>query len=262
MMKLEGQEEFDMSLRAIKCRTASYAVHIHYSIKDSEQLSVASKHALREIKNGIKVRGSLRYLQVFCHSGAVGIYPVFAGGDLLCRELLPESILLSLARLDVWVSAGVQYLVLQEKSGGFMQNRYGDLLGKMPQVTKCPLHWKFHRFVEYWGRQELCILPWSGGLEDRKQDVLITGWEQSLVLQYCSTRKSYLAVSNEYWKHCIATGLKKYPQLFYCWNHIWFYGGYSPGSSASTEKFGSFPYPHESFKSSAHDSFNLDLSIQ
>lgn len=79
-----------------------------------------------------------------------------------------------------------------------LQKLYGDLSGKMLQLTTNHLVGTASRFVNYWSHQELCVSPGSVGLKGKKQGVLTMKREATIVLLSPSTKKFYIAVRNEW----------------------------------------------------------------
>lgn len=116
-------------------------------------------------------RDELKFFQL---PGAVVIYTLLAGFQSTRIDLLSEDTLLTLIRINAWITPVAQTLIVQETSRDSMQGQYRDVLSKMLQIATSHLVRPGHLFDKYWALQVICNPLCSGGLEDMKRSVLST----------------------------------------------------------------------------------------
>lgn len=96
----------------------------------------------------------------------------FRGFDVVRSEQPLDGVLCLLGTLEAWTTNVMQNIIIEEISSGSRPRQCADYIFQMPQVRTSPMTGTVYCSVEYWGRQELCIPPCSGALENSKTNKL------------------------------------------------------------------------------------------
>lgn len=104
------------------------------------------------------------------------------------------------AILDARILTVLQKLAVQETCGGSRKMQYGGIFGTMLIVVKSQLVGTVLHFLEYWEPEELCIPPFSGGMEQWKR-CANRGQRGNYRYPIAFIRKIVLAIWKRWWRH-------------------------------------------------------------